>query len=1164
LARPAVEPYLKEDMLKNEVLVLKFLSKTLMRTGKHITFVLLASFFAGGTGLAQGLAPERVLQLKEDLARFNPEAARRTVDDLAKNAAGSYDAALHRAAVEALARGQEDAKKALSGQDASKQKEAEALIEGARAALLANPLLDVDRLIAVRRILDPQTARRGTGKEMGFLNLNPFNHADVRRAGWTNDIVVISNLRGTPKITSLYRPDTETLIRDPDLDFDAQRLLFSGINASNRWALFEVASDGTQLSEVTPQTYSDVDWFDGCYLPDGRIVMLGTAAYQGLPCVHGSLPVAMLYQLDRKTGAIRQLTFEQDSDYTPTLMNDGRVVFTRWEYSDLQHYWSRILMTMNPDGTSQLALYGSNSYFPTVLHQCRAIPNDAHQLMGIVGGHHDVPEIGRLVLFDPTLSRSYPFVYDPPDKSWGAEGTTPFRILPQTLPKERTGMVHEFPGYGQSVPGDVADGLVRNQFERGKPYFVYPYPLSDKYVLVSVKTDRNALWGIYLVDVFDTVTRIAELEGAALFEPVPLAARKRPPVIPDRTTPGAKTASVHIADITSGPGLRGVPRGAVKRLRVFAYHFNYERTGGPESVGLGRVESSWDIKRILGTVEVESDGSVCFEIPANTPVSLQPLDADGAALQLMRSWLVGMPGERVSCLGCHEDNRSSVTAGRALADTKPIQKIKPFQGPVRPFGFECEVWPVAQKYCLGCHGDASTAPLRGSDQGGVPGEHRRLAMSDATSCYHLIHPYVRRPGPESEMALLNPLEWHVSTSPLVQMLKKGHHGVTLDRPAWETLYTWIDLNAPWRGKWSPPAARGYPQAQRRIELKRRFEQADADPESEYDAWVSTVRARGAPAPVIPQPDPGALPDTLSAAGFPMDAGQAKAAQTVLGEARRTVKLPNGEAMTFMRIPAGTFVMGSTDGYDDERPRAVVTLKQPFWMSEAEVKNSQYRAFDPGHDSRYQDLHGMDHTVPGDISNHRDQPVVRISWQQAAAFCDWLGQTAGVKAALPTEAQWEWAARGGTATQFYWGGMSDDFSKVANLSDQAVRGSNTVGWEGGNRIQKRQPYEISLGYPLHEERFKDNWYSMDYVAQAKPNAWGLFDMVGNASEWTRSSYRPYPYADDDGRNGDDVSEPKVARGGSFRDRPRDAGASVRRSYASWQTVYDVGFRVVIDE
>ena len=1108
--------------------------------------------------------PDRVRQLREDLGRFDAAAARRAVDDLSRCYGERYDATRHRAAVEALAAKTNDVRAALEGGDPARLKEAESLVEGARAALLANPLLDDMSLLAVRRALGPAAARRGLGKEMGFLNLNPFNHADVRRAGWTNEIVRITNLRGAPTVEAVYRPDNETLVRDLELDYDARRVLFSGINAAGRWALFEVSPGGGTPVEVTSRAYPDVDWFDGCYLPDGRLVMLGTAAYQGLPCVSGSLPVVMLYQFDRQSGAIRQLTFEQDSDYTPTVMNDGRLVYTRWEYSDLQHYWSRILMTMNPDGTSQLSLYGSNSYFPTVLHQCRPIPNDSHRMIGIVGGHHDVPEIGRLVLFDPSLARSYPFVYDPPSKSWGVEGTTPFRIATKTLPKECTGMVHEFPGYGQDVQGDVADGLVRNQFERGKPYFVYPYPLSDKYVLASAKTSRDGLWGLYLVDVFDNVTRLAEFEDAALFEPIPLAPRKRPPVIPDRIVPGAKTATVHIADIYSGPGLRGVPRGTVKRLRVFAYHFNYERTGGPASVGLGRVEAGWDIKRILGTAAVEPDGSACFEIPADTPVSLQPLDADGAALQLMRSWLVGMPGERVSCMGCHEDNRSSVATGRALADAKAPQALRPFQGPARPFGFACEVWPVAQRYCLGCHGDEAGAPLRASDQGGEPDKPRRLLMRDAVSCYHLIHPYVRRPGPESEMALLNPLEWHASTSPLVQMLRKGHHGVTLDRDAWETLFAWIDLNAPWRGKWDPPAARGQEQRQRRLELKQRFADCDTEPESEYDRWAAAVQARGAPTPVAPRPETVQGPDGLAAPGFPSDAGQARAAQATRDATRRYVRLPSGETLTFVRIPAGSFVMGAAAGYADERPRAVVRIDRAFWMSETEVKNSQYRAFDPDHDSRYQDLHGMDHTVPGDISNHRDQPAIRMSWQRAAAFCAWLSRAAGVRAALPTEAQWEWAARAGTASRFYWGGLGDDFGAWANLSDQSVRWSNTVGWEGGNRIQRRQPYEVALGYPLHEERFKDNWYSMDYVAQVGPNAWGLYDMVGNASEWTRSSYRPYPYVDGDGRNGGDPDEMKVARGGSFRDRPRDAGASVRRAYASWQAVYDVGFRVVIEE
>ncbi|TWU39776.1 HzsA-related protein [Novipirellula artificiosorum] len=151
---------------------------------------------------------------------------------------------------------------------------------------------------------------------------------------------------------------------------------------------------------------------------------------------------------------------------------------------------------------------------------------------------------------------------------------------------------------------------------------------------------HDSLWGIYLVDVFDNITLIKEVEGSAILEPIPLQSTPRPPVILDRVLPDAKEASVFLTDIYQGPGLEGVPRGAVRNLRLFSYHYSFVKTGGHASVG---VKSSWDVKRVLGTVPVEEDGSASFTIPANTPISIQPLDEQGRALQLMRSWLVGMP-----------------------------------------------------------------------------------------------------------------------------------------------------------------------------------------------------------------------------------------------------------------------------------------------------------------------------------------------------------------------------------------------------------------------------------------------------------------------------------------------------------------------------------------
>ena len=1078
-------------------------------------------------------AEQDVNRLRKEFARVNVDATSRAIEDLASTYPGVYDAAKHRAALATFKANQDPIKQALDGGDPVKLDEAAALISGARMALLANPLLDGDKIVMLRR-------QQGTG----FISLNSHTHVTIARNGWDDSIVVLSNLRGQPKFNTLYKPSQDVIVRDVELDFPGDKMLFSSFDARRKWAVFEIRADGSGLKQVSPSTYPDVDWFDACYLPDGRIVMLSTASYQALPCENGSRPMAQTYLLDPATGNIRQLTYEQDSDYTPSITNDGRILYTRWEYSDLMHYYSRILMTMNPDGTSQLALYGSGSYYPTALLQARAIPGNTQKVVAIVSGHHDVSEKGRLVVFDPSLSGKYPFKFTPKEKDWGPAGSF-LRIMSEVLPADQTGCVAEIPGWGKPVVGDVCDQQTGNQYEQGKPYFVHPWPLSDKYFLVSAQP-KDQPWGVYLADTFDNMTLLAEDgKGASMFEPMLLQARPRPRVVPDRILPGDKSATVHIADIYEGPGLKTLPRGAVKTLRIFAYHFNYVGTGGHASLG---TEAGWDIKRILGTVPVESDGSACFEIPANTPVSLQPLDSDGAALQLMRSWVVGMPGERVSCVGCHEDNRTAVPPRRTLADNSPISTIKPWYGEPRPFGFEHEVFPVAQKFCGGCHDGTARA------DGLKP-----WPMRSADETYKAIHPYVRRPGPESEQEMLNPMEYHLSTSPLVQMLKKGHYGVKLDREGWDRLSAWIDLNAPYVGRWNPGDFEGHPQKDRRLELAKIFANIETSPEDEYKRVDTEIKSRPAPSHVMPEAVQAPPPDNLTIVSGPREP------QADPGASRKVMTLPDGQQIAFVRIPAGHLIMGSLNGYADEYPRAAVNIAKPFWMSETEITNAQYRQFDANHDTRYIDQHGKDHNFPGYIANHPNQPVARVAWSRAMDFCKWLGKSLDATVNLPTEAQWEWAARAGTpsANDFFYGGVDDDYTQWANLAGRELRW-NSVGFEGGPIIMHRNPYPPEMNFPLHDERFEDKWFVVDYVGQYAANPWGLKDIIGNVSEWTRSSYRPYPYSDTDGRNDGSLSELKVARGGSWASRPRDARSAIRLSYQPYQQVHDVGLRVICED
>ncbi|GAF68702.1 unnamed protein product [marine sediment metagenome] len=312
--------------------------------------------------------------------------------------------------------------------------------------------------------------------------------------------------------------------------------------------------------------------------------------------------------------------------------------------------------------------------------------------------------------------------------------------------------------------------------------------------------------------------------------------------------------------------------------------------------------------------------------------------------------------------------------------------------------------------------------------------------------------------------------------------------------------------------------------------------------------------------IVPEEVEDPAPDGLKAPGFPFDAAKAKQLQG--DNPAMEIQLADGVSMKFVGIPAGQFVIGSQQGMPDEQPRAVVEIEKPFWMAVTETTNRQYEAFDAAHDTRYIDEHGKDHAVPGYIANHANQPVARVSWQEAMKFCEWLSEETGKKVALPSESQWEWAARAGSEKQFFYGGENKDFSKWANLAD-AGRRRTYCEFDGGSKVHVRRPYHENSTFPLRDDRFTDKWFIVDYVAQYDPSPFGLFDVIGNVSEWTRSDYRAYPYKDDDGRNKGDVSGTKVARGGSWNDRPKVTGSTRRYEYESYQKVYNVGFRVIIE-
>lgn len=988
-----------------------------------------------------------------------------------------------------------------------------------RSILLGNALLDSDKIIVSHYKLG-NGARSVMAPALGTQSNNWTNQESARRGGFDAEIVELSDLRGNIKIRSVYKPGFGSSIADLRLHWDGDRMMFTQIQGDKRWNVFEVKLDGTGFRPLIDNEEPDLEFYDGTYLPDGRIIAISNIGYQGVPCINGNAPVGNLIIYNPKNKSLRRLTFDQDANWNPVIMNNGRVMYTRWEYTDLTHYYSRIVMHMNPDGTENKALYGSGSMFPNSTFDVQPIPGHGSAFVGIISGHHGVARSGRMIVFDPAKGR-----------------------------KSVLGIVQEIPYRNRPIKEEIKDRLVDGVW----PQFIKPTVLNDKYFLVAAKLSPNSLWGIYLVDAFDNVTCIWETEGEGYISPTLVKKCNTPPAIPDRMKLGEKEATFFIQDIYEGEGLKGIPRGTVKELRLHAYEYAYVKTKSNHD--WHGIQSGWDIKRLLGTVPVEEDGSVIFKAPANTPISIQPIDKDGVAVQWMRSWVTGQPGEVVSCIGCHEDQNQIAIPKRVIASQKVPSKLTPPEGGVRSFTFDLEIQPILDRACIACHNGEKTFSL-------VGGEKDKFGYGTS---YLNLHPYVHRQGGEGDMVVLQPYEYHPNTSELVRMLKRGHYNVKLTDKEWRTLYNWIDYNAPDKGYFNANVLNNVPyksfdQIERRKELTDKYSNgAGVDWKKELADYASYLKSKGDITPEMPESLKEIKVKNIKAKGWPFDAAEAKSRQDAEGETRKVVEIVPGVKITFVHIPAGQFVMGSYNGPSDTYPTSKVRIDKPFWMAELEITNEQYNVIFPGHDSRYVDQQWKDHVVQGYPANEPQQPVIRVSYNDAMEFCRKLSERTGLNITLPTEAQWEWACRAGSDSDFWYGDMYADFGRKDNLADKTTLKFAVAGVDPQPMSSNHPMYKHYIFLPK-EESVDDGSLVMIGGKKYEANPFGLYCMHGNVGEWTRSDYLPYPYKEDS----KETADYKVVRGGSFIERPKFSTSYSRKGFYPYQRVFNVGFRVIIEE
>ena len=609
--------------------------------------------------------------------------------------------------------------------------------------------------------------------------------------------------------TGQIRPlieDKGGILRNPDVSFDGKRLLFAWKKSdrSDDFHLYEMSLDTGAIRQLTSgQGIAD---FEGIYLPDGNILFNSTRCFQTVDC--NWVEVSNLYLADANGQSIRRIGYDQVHTVFPSLADDGRVLFTRWEYNDRAQIHPQVLFQMNPDGTAQQALYGGSSWFPTNTLQARTIPG-SRKLVAIVTGHHRPPQ-GKLALIDPSVGTQ---------EGHGVQLIAPIR-----------------PTDYVRVDKYALDGI----------QFQHPYPVTeDSFLVTAALPDPDGKTGrfnAYFIDAQGRrellVQALQSGDGIGCRQILPLAARSRPPLRPSTTDNRKTTGTFFIQDIYQGPGLKGIPRGTIKQLRVVALEYraaaignipNQKGRGGSSEVStpIAIGNGSWDVKVVLGTATVHADGSAMFEAPARTPVYFQALDAKNHVVQTMRSWATLMPGETQSCVGCHEDRNSAPRADAAttLAAQSGAQTLTPFYGPPRGFSFPREIQPILDRHCIRCHTGAPDKPLDLTATSVPVGTTKRKFSQSYLTLTHAkkdlgdwTHPLVNWIDSMSEPEMLPPYHRGSATSKLITILDQGHEGVKLSREEMDKFTCWIDLLVPYCGDylesntWSAPELDRYAKA----------------------------------------------------------------------------------------------------------------------------------------------------------------------------------------------------------------------------------------------------------------------------------------------------------------------------------------------------------------
>jgi len=656
------------------------------------------------------------------------------------------------------------------------------------------------------------------------------------------ELLILKGLSPEGEVRRLAPAEGRAALFRPDVSFDGRRVLFCmKPEAEKAYHLYEADVDGSTVRQLTFGKYSDVD---PVYLPDSGIAFLTSRANVYGGCAPWA-PQHIMARCDAEGKNIYLLSVASEPEYSPSVLDDGRVIYTRWEYNDKALNRIQGLWTMNPDGAASQTYWGNQSTYPDHLGEARQIPGTS--LVMFTGmGHHDMYR-GCIGIIDKAKGLNFP------------HGVT--KVTAEV----------PWPEVGD---GPVPTPAFAAEYHSSGAYGGYksPYPLGKDLFLVSARTgnahagthrdSRRGLFKLYLMDTRGNRELIYEGKHNVLYAQ-PLKARKRPRMpasfveksMVSKGGGAARNGLFYSSDVYEG--MPDEIRGKGRYLRVLeAVQRTYTTgcvDGGGTPFGSGEcqaldmprlkngnpqrrvIDTAWGdgailagpaiaitsntrLKQVLGIVPVAEDGSYYFEAPAGKALYFQLLDEHKRVLQSMRSWVNLMPGERRGCVGCHESRLNAPTPKAFPFANRRPDPIDPPSWGVRTLSYVGDIQPIFDKHCATCHQgdgkarkklDLTLRPDPRKRWGGIfPEPYITLTCGD-----NAVNNYASMRTPSSTKptiagnffiwaepyTTIPPMTKWSYQSRLINMHLQGkHNGVKLPREDMEKLIAWVDTNCHFR------------------------------------------------------------------------------------------------------------------------------------------------------------------------------------------------------------------------------------------------------------------------------------------------------------------------------------------------------------------------------